>query len=460
MGNKDDRSYSSDSPNEDPYITYPMQENIPATWQNTLDLDTSKIALTYQSDEEFLEGYIGAMKDGVYKSSYVLIYEQAKKYRRLSYSDPKFVEEKTAIEANHSGLLNWYNKREEQYKVSVAGKRTTWSPGMTFPVIWAIMVDLNLRRYVTTYPQSEKLLRLLNAYVYKVMQLRSIPGAISPEATLALNNAQNLLNRYNALPNKNDPALYSPLLNEAQEKYNSLMRESGNHPDTYLAGSLEVTEKALALLDVILKEKHGNDSDNPDYHPTDEKALLYEHFPAFENALVKYFYFNNIPESLKNPLEAIKQFKMYSLDNTGIMVSTLVNLLLVGVKGSLISTGCSYAYKIYYKNTGTGPLADLSSKYLLGQGASDSRFMDSIRTGKAIFSDVDYTAYLTGQAVLAGPMSIVGTLAGFGASKLLDTSWEAIKNIPGLGWLIGSLGEDVHEVFNDVSTDKFVSGFL
>lgn len=458
MGN----SWTRDSPDIDPYTVYPMEAILPSTWQKDLQYDRSKVKISYPYEEAEFDDFVQAMTANSYKTNWVSIYQQAKNYRRLGYNDPQFQTEKQIINSNHDNLYHWYNQRDETKTVTVPGTRRTHTDGMALDIITSILMDVTIRKYRTDYPESEKFIRRLNAYLYKVMQERLTPDTgPSKEANALLIRAQAIRDSYNSLANKNDPKLVNPVLKQAQDLYNEIMYRKATDPAKYERASRDTTDRAMGLLDLILREQHGHTDDNPNTGPlSDEEALRNEHFPSPEKEIVSSIYTNQLPDKLSGALSLVKDFKLYSMNNSGIIFSFVINSLLYGFSNAMVSAGATYAYKSYYKNKGTGPVSDMLSKKLLPQAASDSRFIDSIRTAKALFSDADYAAYLLLQVKLAGKTSLVGTLAGYGGSKLLAESWEAIQNIPGFGWLLGIAGESTRTILNDVSSDKYSSGFL
>lgn len=440
----------------DPYLLFPRISELPATWENGLQYDAGKLLVSYASDEERMEVYLQAMVDGTFKSNFTDIYQRAKEYRRMSFNDPQFSVQKSAVEEDQKRLRDFYLQRDEVYTALVPGTRYYWKSGAETAITFSILMEYPLRRYTSDIPTNETWLRQLNVYLGKVLEERSIPDTgPSKEALAALKSAKEIRARYDALPNHNDPLVVDPVYNDAKALYLAIMRGKAYDPAVYEASSRDTCDQAIGLLDVILKENY-----RPPEPRTDETALEDEDFPPLEKQIVKLIHFNNLTDTTSGLQQTTRDFKTHALDNSGLIISFIINAFLTGFAPALTAAGTSYAYKTYYKAKGTGPAADLLSKTIMKKAAADQRFINDIRTGKWAFSTADYIAYLILQARLAGKLSVVGTLAGYGGAKIIDESWDAIVAIPGLGWLLDALGADAKKAFCDVSTSDYVSGFL
>lgn len=414
-----------------------FQDQLPGTWQYSLVYDASKLSKSYLSMRALLDARVAAMEDNDYKVNFVALYEHTLQLQTMGYSDPEY---KTVFDAdveNKHELISWYQQRDEM----VGGHR----------------------KYTTTRPESEKWLMDLAAFMGDIHKAKRYPDdGPSQKAAALLEQARVLRTEYDEHKDAayyNDPRNNYSMLSSAQALYSELIYQSaqGNSPSTDAA-----LKDAMGQLDLILRDLGGRTVEDIDTEPidfTDDEALKYERFPRVEHWWVNLSFKNDLPEKLSAAFKAMREIKLFSMDNSGIVISFIVNALFGGISPAAIAAGITEAYKVYYKEKGTGPLADMSARILLPQAASDSRFMDSIKAGKTLLSDMDYAALLLLQAKLAGKMTVLGTLAGYGGAKLLSDFWDAITSIPMLGWLLDWLGKDVKLKFNDLSTSA-TSGFL
>lgn len=456
--------YSYTEPDGDPYRFAPMQALLPASWQYNLSYDPNKISGPYFTQRALLDGRVAAMNDGDYKSNFTQLYYHTLQLQAMKYYDPDYKSTFEQDVNNKAELIEWYQQRDKTHVVTVPALYHEKMKGVVFETVTSTFMDAELRMYTVDHPEAEKWLMDLAAFMGDVHNAKRFPDDGPSEVAAALlTRARELRKEYDEL-NKdqtyfNDPLNNHAMLARAQPLYDQVLHEI--HQFTSITTG-EALKEAMGNLNSIIKDLGGRVMDDRDKQPidlTDDEALAAEGFPAFERWWVDLSFKRKLPEQLSGAFDVIRDVKMFSMDNSGLVISFLANAFISGFSPALVATGITAAYKTYYKEKGTGPLADLSAKALLPQAASDSRFMDSIKAGKTILSDIDYAALLLLQARLAGKATLLGTLAGYGGAKTISDMWDAIIEIPGVGWLLGLIGADVKEMVNDVSSSA-TSGFL
>lgn len=443
---------SSDQPVEDPYKTYPQTLYLPATWQYKLEYDKSKIANYYNTLKKTLAGRIEAMVDNEYKSNFSNIYRETVELEAMEYGDVRYAD---ALERNRmykDNINRWTATRDQMRSVTVWCDHTDWLEGVPTGIKTQRFAPYSIRIYTTQRPEGEEWLMKLAAYMGEVHTGKEYPDdGPSKEALKLLAEAREIRKEYDNNRNGeyyNNPSNRRAIVSRAKPLYYDIVHYLAiGNPDIYGSVSSQAALKeASDLIYVIIQEL----DDNKD-KLTDEELLRLQRFPWLENLWVSISNKYQLPSKLMGAMKVIRDFKLFSMDNMGIVLSFIINAFLGKVTSAAISAGINFAYKQYYKARGNGPLGDLAINLLLPKAASDDKFVESVRLGHTILSDIDYGALLFIQASLVGIPSLIGNLGGYGGAKLISESWGVVKSIPLLGWLLDYIGEGVESKFNDMS---------
>lgn len=443
---------SSDEPVEDPYKMYPMSQYLPATWQYKLEYDKDKIAKYYDNVKKELAGRISAMVDNEYKSNFSNLYRETVELEAMEYSDVRYREALERNRMHKQNIIRWDATRAQMRSVTVLCNRREWLKGVSTPIISQHYAPVEIRVYTPQRPEGEEWLVKLAVYMGEVHKGKKYPDdGPSKEALKLLAEAREIRKEYDNNRNGeyyNNPSNRRAIVSRAKPLYYDIVQYLAiGNPDIYGSVSSEASlREASGLIYVIIQEL----DDNKD-KLTDEELLRLQRFPWLENLWVSISNKYQLPSKLVGAIKVIRDFKLFSMDNMGIVLSFIINAFLGKVTSAAISTGINFAYKQYYKARGNGPLGDLAINLLLPKAASDDKFVESVRLGHTILSDIDYGALLFIQASLVGVPSLIGNLGGYGGAKLISESWGVVKSIPLLGWLLDYIGEGVESKFNDMS---------